>query len=33
LIPDCLVRVAGDGTLRRSLVEWGGQPLPLSPTR
>ncbi|WP_157970674.1 hypothetical protein [Nakamurella deserti] len=33
LIPDCLARVVGDGTVRRSLVEWGEQPLPLSPTR
>lgn len=29
LIPDCLVRVVGTGTLSRSLVEWGEQPLPL----
>lgn len=28
LIPDCLVRVDGPGTLTRSLLEWGDQPLP-----
>jgi hypothetical protein len=30
LIPDCLLRVVGAGTLSRSLVEWGERPLPLS---
>ena len=28
LIPDCLVRVNGAGTLDRSLLEWGEAPLP-----
>lgn len=30
LIPDCLIRVVGPGTLTGSLVEWGEQPLQLS---
>ncbi|MEO5832128.1 MAG: hypothetical protein ABIR83_02000, partial [Nakamurella sp.] len=30
LIPDCLIRVVGGGTLTGSLVEWGEQPLSLA---